>query len=315
MSAARIAFVLVGGGSLGAVQVGMLQALSEAGVEPDLVVGTSAGAVNAAWVAGHGTSPGSLASLAVLWTQVRRRDLFPVSARCLARALTGRSRALSSGDALGALVRERAGIRLLEEAVVPVHVMACDLLTGLPVALQRGRLDQAVLASAAIPGIYPPVLVGGRWLVDGGVAHGAGVEQTLATGATEVYVLPTGYPCALRRPPTTALGVALHAASLLVHQRLLTEVATAGRADSADPADSVTVHVLPPLCPLAVSAADFTHAAELTERGRAATLRWLSSRGPDRPHQERVLSLHEHHPVASSAAGAVTATHQVEPAS
>ena len=72
------AFVLSGGGSLGAVQVGMLQALAARGIEPELLVGTSAGALNAAFVAGHGMSEPSLDSLAAVWTSLRRGHVFPL---------------------------------------------------------------------------------------------------------------------------------------------------------------------------------------------------------------------------------------------
>src|SRR3954464_9667404 len=74
------AFVLSGGGSLGAVQVGMLQALAERRITPDLLVGTSAGALNAVFVAAHGTSPAALELLARTWTALRRDDIFPVRA-------------------------------------------------------------------------------------------------------------------------------------------------------------------------------------------------------------------------------------------
>lgn len=98
------AFVLSGGGSLGAVQVGMLQALSDHGIEPDLLVGTSAGAMNAAWVAGHGTSPASLAGLESVWTRLRRSDVLPLDARTALRGLLGRSPALTSPTRLRDLV-------------------------------------------------------------------------------------------------------------------------------------------------------------------------------------------------------------------
>lgn len=288
---AGTAFVLAGGGSLGAVQVGMLQALVSAGVRPDLLVGTSAGAVNAAWVAGHGTSADSLDRLAELWTRVGRRDLFPVSIGALARASLGRGSALTTSAPLGELVRAHAGIGSLEDARVPVHLMASDLLTGCPVALTQGPVDDAVRASAAIPGVFPPVLLDGRWLVDGGVAQATGVEQAVATGAGEVWVLPTGYPCALPGPPRTVLGIALHAFTLLLHQRLLTEVAALS--------DRATIRVLPPLCPLAISAADFDHAAELTSRGRETTQHWLAT-AADEPHQERNLARHSHEIVVAT---------------
>lgn len=280
------AFVLSGGGSLGAVQVGMLQALAARGVRPDLLVGTSAGAVNAAWVAEHGLSVDSLAGLARVWTQLHRRDIFPVHATRVLEGLLGRSRALCSNDRFGDLVRAHVEVDDLTETAVPVHLLATDLLTGTEVLLSSGDVTVAVLASAAIPGVFPPVLRDGRWLIDGAVAGYSGVSQALRLGATDVYVLPAGVPCALPSPPRSAVGVALHALSILIEQRLIIEV--------ADRTPAAVVKVLPPLCPLAVSASDFSHAAELVARGRFESTRWLEDGGTDRPHQERFLALHEH---------------------
>jgi NTE family protein len=293
------AFVLSGGGSLGAVQVGMLQALSSAGVEPDLLVGTSAGAVNATWVAGHGMSIDSLGELAGLWRRLRRPDLFPLHPYRVLGALLGRGAAMSSSDRLGRLVRDHAAFEDLAEAPIETHLVATDLLTGHSVLLAAGPVDAAVRASAAVPGLYPPVLIEGRHLVDGGVAQHSGVRHAAALGATTIWVLPTGYPCALSRPPRTAVGVALQALTLLIQERLITDVA-------AHP-PGVTVKLLPPLCPLTVSAADFSQAADLVDRARRATGRWLAEGGPDLPAQERFLALHRHRsqrpPRESAAAG------------
>jgi NTE family protein len=289
------AFVLSGGGSLGAVPVGMLQALLARGVEPDLLVGTSAGAVNAAWVAGHGTSPGSLAELARLWAGLRRSDVFPFRPWRAVQAVAGRQSALCSDDGLRRLVHSHVGIQDLAEAVVPVHVVAADLLSGEEVLLSEGNVVDAVLASTAIPGVLPPVAVAGRQLVDGGVAHHTAVGQAVDLGATEVYVLPAGYPCALPGPPVSALGVAVHALTLLIEQRLIAEV--------GGYAGACRIRLLPPLCPLGVSAADFRHGAELVERGRRASEEWLDAGGVDLPRPERFLSLHRHRPRDAAPAG------------
>ena len=280
------AFVLSGGGSLGAVQVGMLQALGAHGVRPDLMIGTSVGAVNAAWVAGHGMSAASLAGLARIWSRLRRRDVFDVEAVRAVRALTARSPSLCSGRGLRNLLSTYAGVSRLDEASVPMHVVATDLLSGEEVLLSSGDLVAAVMASAAIPAVLPPVEIDGRHLVDGGVAHHTAVSQAVELGAQEIYVLPAGYPCALPSPPTSALGVAVHALTLLIEQRLIGEVARY--------AGAATIRVLPPLCPLAVSAADFGHGEHLVERGRLASLEWLATGGVDLPEQERFLGLHDH---------------------
>ena len=280
------AFVLSGGGSLGAVQVGMLQALATHGVEPDLLVGTSAGAMNAAWIAAHGTSADSLAGLAGVWTGLRRRRVFPLDIRTALRGLLGHGPAVISSDSLQALVTACAGISMLDEARIPLHLVTTDLLSGRTVLISAGSLVTGVLASAAIPGVFPPVVIGGRHLIDGGVAHHTGVHQAVALGATSIYVLPTGTPCALPAPPTSAVGTALHALTLLTERRLAREM--------ADLAEAAVIKVLPPLCPLSISAMDFTRAAELIDRARQASLEWIANGDIDLPAPERFLAAHRH---------------------
>ena len=280
------AFVLSGGGSLGAVQVGMLQALAERDVRPDLLVGTSAGAVNAAYVAGHGTGPEALDDLAALWVGLRRRHVFPVDPFRHLLALAGTRPSLCSNHALGRLLAEHLPYRRLQDAAIPVHVVATNLLSGQEVLLSTGDAVSAVLASAAIPGVFPAVEREGLVLVDGGIADNVAISQAVALGADRIFVLPTGFACALDAAPATPLATALHAISLLIEQRLILEVAHfAGR---------VEVNVLPPLCPLAVASVDFGHAGELIDRARNATGSWLDTGGPALPRPERFLSLHHH---------------------
>ena len=280
------AFVLSGGGSLGAVQVGMLQALAERDIQPDLLVGTSAGAVNASYVAGHGTGRQALDDLAAVWVGLRRRDVFPVDPLRHLLALTGTRPSLCSGHALGRLLASHLPYRHLEDAAIPVHVVATNLLSGQEVLLSTGDAVSAVLASAAIPGVFPAVEREGLVLVDGGIADNAAISQAVTLGADRVFVLPTGFACALDAAPATPLATALHAISLLIEQRLILEVAHF--------ADRVEVNVLPPLCPLAVASVDFGHAGELIDRARHATGAWLDTGGPALPRPERFLSLHHH---------------------
>src|SRR4051812_25465944 len=150
-TAVTTAFVLSGGGSLGAVQVGMLQALAERGVTPDLVVGTSAGALNAVFVAAHGVGPAALDRLAETWTGLRRDDVFPVRAPQMLLALSGVRDALCTHHGLERLVREHVGFARLEDAALPVHLVATDLLSGEEVLMSDGDALSAVLASSAVP--------------------------------------------------------------------------------------------------------------------------------------------------------------------
>jgi NTE family protein len=134
--------------------------------------------------------------------------------------------------------------------------------------------------------VLPPVRRDGRTLVDGGLADNAAISQAVALGADRVYVLPTGYACALPTAPTRPLAVAVQALSLLVQRRLIADVALY--------ADRVELVVLPPLCPLSISAIDFRHAAELIRRAHAAAAEWLDSGAAFRPRPERILGMHGH---------------------
>lgn len=294
------AVVLSGGASLGAVQVGMLQALLEAGVEIDMLVGTSVGAVNAAWVAGDPTRDG-VDGLARLWRGLRREDVFPASPWRGLLAASGRRRSLVSDTGLRALLTRHLAFERLEDAAVPVHVVAVDALTGRSVAFSEGPAVDAVLASTAIPGVLPPVPIGSRWFVDGAVVDNCPVRHAVALGADRLWVLPAGYPCASAELPSTAVGMAVQGLTLLVQHGLALDV-DRYRTD-------VEVHVAPPLCPLAVGPADFSHADELIARGRESTAAWLAAGSP---HDTSVLALPHPHalprphafPFANELAGA-----------
>lgn len=280
------AFVLSGGGSLGAVQVGMLQALAERSVRPDLLVGTSAGALNAVFVGAHGLAPASLDRLAAVWTALRRDDVFPLRAPRVVLALAGARNALCADTGLERLVRRHVSVPALEQTPIPVHLVATDLLSGEEVLMSEGDPVSAVLASSAIPAVLPPVLRDGRTLVDGALADNAAISQAVALGADRIVVLPTGYSCALPTPPARPLGVAVQALSLLVQRRLITDVALY--------ANRVELVVLPPLCPMRIAATDFRHAAQLIRRAHASAARWLDSGAAALPRPERILGLHGH---------------------
>ncbi len=184
-------FVLAGGGNLGAVQVGQLYALLESGIKPDAVVGTSIGALNGAFVVNHADLSG-MEELAELWASVRRRDVFPVSVRALARGVFGHQQFLFESLGLrSVLLRAQFGFTHLEDAPIPVHVVATDLNTGNPVVLDHGETIRCLLASSAVPGLYAPVEIEGRTLVDGGVVANVPIAAAEALNPSRVYVLPT----------------------------------------------------------------------------------------------------------------------------
>jgi NTE family protein len=268
-AAVRTAFVLAGGGSLGAVQAGMLRALLSHGVTPDLIVGTSVGAINGAYLAASPTAAG-VARLETLWRGLRRRDVFPVSLRSLI-GLAGRRNYMVDPSGLRRILEAHLPYRHLEEAAVPLHVVATDLLGGAVVRLSAGPVVEAVLASCAIPAAFPPVRIGAQYLMDGAVASNTPVRTAMELGATRLVVLPTGYACALERPPRGALGLMLHAITLLTARQLAGDLERYG--------GEVEIITLPPLCPLAVSPYDFSRGGELIERAAVQTQRWLRDGG------------------------------------
>ncbi|MGH2758332.1 MAG: patatin-like phospholipase family protein [Actinomycetota bacterium] len=277
------AFVLSGGGNLGAVQVGMLRALYERGVEPDILFGTSVGALNAAFLAGR---PGEIDELDDVWRRVRRSDVFPSRPLGGMLGLFGRRSHLVSPDGLRRLVRSNLTYRHLEDAALPITVVATFVNDGSEVLISSGDAVDAVAASAAIPGVFPSVRIDGRDLMDGGVANNTPISCAIEAGASTVYVLPTGFACALDNPPRSALAMALHSVTLLIQQRLMSDVARYQ--------DSFDLRVIPPLCPINVSPVDFGHTGDLVSRSFEATTAWLSRRGRRPADQSQHLAFHAH---------------------
>ena len=280
------AFVLSGGGSLGAVQVGMLLALADRHITPDLLVGSSVGALNAAFIAGHPGQHG-VDKLAQIWVGLRRSDIFPTDVRRIARALTGHANGIADPRPLRGLVTAQLPYERIEDAPWPLAVVATEVTTGREVVLTEGPSVDAVMASAALPGVFPPVEVDGHLLMDGGVVNNSPISVARSLGATRIYVLPTGYACALEAPPRSPLAMAMHAVTVAIQRRLVQDVQ-----DMQAQPDCVDLRVAPPLCPVSVSPVDFRAAARLIERARGATRAWL-----DRPmaaDQSAHLALHRH---------------------
>lgn len=248
----------------------MLQALAEAGVTPDVVVGASVGAINGAHFAAAPNAAG-VTRLATIWRGIRRADVFPVSVARSVRALVAGNGSLVSSTGLRRLLEANLPCSALEETAIPVHVVATDFASGEEVVLSRGSAVDAVMASAAIPAVFPPVALAGRQLVDGGIASNTPVTNAVTLGATRLVVLPTGFTCREEPEPHSAIGMALHALNLLIARQLV------GDLQRLPP--EIRVRVVPPLCPLARSAYDFSGTEELIERAAKSTRRWLERGG------------------------------------
>ncbi|WP_228760728.1 patatin-like phospholipase family protein [Lysobacter niastensis] len=282
----RTAFVLAGGGSLGAVEVGMLQALLKAGEQPSFLVGTSAGAINAAYFADRPTGEGA-DGLEQVWCALRRSDVMPISLRSIVVGMFGRRDHLVDSHGLRRLLERHISYQQLENASLPIHIVASELATGQEVLLSSGPAVDAVLASSAIPGVFPPVHIGTHVLVDGAIANNAPISVAVALGATRVIVLPAGYSCALHEVPSGAIPRAMHAISLLIARQLV--------ADAQRWLDSeIELRIVPSLCPVTTSSYDYSMAKELISRARESTEYWIEAGGLQTPRIPSQLVEHRH---------------------
>ncbi|HEX9772088.1 MAG TPA: patatin-like phospholipase family protein [Steroidobacteraceae bacterium] len=284
-TAMKTAFVFAGGSSLGAIQVGMLKSLVAHGWTADFVVGSSVGAINATQFACDPT-PDGVARLEGVWRTLRRAAVFPITPlRGLLRLFLEHGYIVESRG-LEQLLERNLVVRRLEETRLPCHIITTDLLEGTEIVQSRGPTIEALLASAAIPGVFPARRIDGRYVVDGGVANHTPLSAAVELGATRLVVLPTGYSCTLSEPPRSAIGIALHGLNLLIARQLVAAIRHYGQ--------QVEVVVVPPLCPLGVSPYDFDSAAQLIDRAQASTDDWLAH-GVELidgvPHQ---LPLHSH---------------------
>jgi predicted acylesterase/phospholipase RssA len=184
------AFVLSGGGNLGALQVGMMYALVESGLRPGMIVGTSVGAINGAFFASRPDLPG-IAEIARLWSSLRRKDVLGVDLGTLLGGMRGRPRHLFDASLIRRILDTFVTFRRLEDAPIPLTVVATALGTGEAVVLNSGDATTALLASSAVPRLLPAVEIDGRLLVDGAAAADVPVREALALGARDLYVLPT----------------------------------------------------------------------------------------------------------------------------
>lgn len=230
------AFVLGGGGVLGATQVGMLQALLAADISPDLVVGTSIGAVNGAFVAADPTATG-VARLEDLWREVvRSGEMSENPVRQAARFAKYRTHVMRRG-LIPDLVEAHLGVDLIEDLAVPFQCVAAEIETSASRWFTAGPIAPAVAASCAVPGLFAPVEIDGAHHYDGGLVHSIPVGRAIALGATEIHVLQVGRVEQSLSVPKNPLEVGLVAFEIARRHRFVEEI--------AEVPDEVDLHVLP----------------------------------------------------------------------
>jgi NTE family protein len=272
------AFVLGGGGVLGAVEVGMLQALFERGIRPDLVVGTSVGAINGALVAADPT-PAAVDRLRAVWGDLASTGVLSGSVLARVGTLVRTRTHLHPREPLRHLLEEHLPVRTFAELAVPFQCVAASIERAAEHWFADGALVPAVLASSAVPGLLPPVEIDGEHYLDGGLVHSIPVGRAVALGADTIYVLHVGRIDRPLRPPAMPWEVATVAFEIARRHRFTADLA-------ALPSD-VTLHVLPSGEQAAPSAGDLrdlryrdlARTGDRIDRAAAATRAYLEQPG------------------------------------
>jgi NTE family protein len=231
----KTAFVLGGGGVLGAHEVGMLRALAETGIAPDVVVGTSVGAINGAFVAAD--PAGAAARLGQLWEGDAIQRAFSGTLWGRAVRLASSGTHLHAMEPLRDMLCDRLPVADFDDLELPFQCVAASVERARAHWFSSGPLVPAVLASCAVPGLLPPVEIGGEHFFDGGLVHSIPVGRAIALGASTVFVLHVGR---IERPltvPRRPWEVGLVSFEIARRHRFHEEM-------SALP-DDVRVHVLP----------------------------------------------------------------------
>jgi NTE family protein len=232
----EVAFVLGGGGVLGGHEVGMLRALAERGVEPDLVLGTSIGAVNGAFYAADPT-PSGVERLTQLWRETSRAER---SAGATFRRLGTLARSgthLQSLDEMRTLLDGLLPVGRVEELRVPFQCVAASIERAAEHWFETGSLADVVLASCAVPGILPPVPIDGEHFIDGGIVNSIPVSRAVGLGARRIYVLQVGRLEQSLKPPRWPWEVGLVAFEVARRHRFAHDLRSLP--------EGVELHVLP----------------------------------------------------------------------
>ena len=279
----KVAFVLSGGGNLGAIQVGMLKALIERDIVPDVVLGCSVGALNGAGFALQ-PHPEGVEQLAEHWRGTTSHELMPSSRIPSALQLLRKGAALHSNDGLRAGIERLLGPgRRFDEVQLPFQCVATHADLAVERWFEEGELTEAILASAALPAVYPPVVIDGQRYVDGGVVDNVPIARAVELGCKTIYVLhvgPHGRPDAeIKRP----LDGALQAYWIARNSRFARDLA------SLPP--RVEAVVLPPGKRPELRYSDFTQTDELVSQGYENSARFLDERADQLDERRRGADL------------------------
>lgn len=268
-----IGLVLGGGGSLGAAQVGMLEALHDRRIHADLVVGTSIGALNGAVVAADPTSAAS--RLSHIWHTLDAKAVLPGGMTRRLWTLWRSKTSIYDSPLLADMIEKEIGVSDIEDLAVPYAAMALDIETATATRFTKGPLKSAMLASSAIPGVFPAIERDGRRYYDGGLVANVPVMDALAMGARSLVVLDCAFADQSIAPPTTMVETIFYSMLVQMRQQVLRHLPEAAAA--------VPVVYLPGPTPIVVSPLDFTSTPSLVRESYDTARAFLDSVRIDGP--------------------------------
>lgn len=285
-----IAWSLSGGGNRGPIQVGAMRALFERGITPDMLLGTSAGALNTAFIATDPTRQNN-ERLAAMWLDTKPQDIFPKPKWIMLLRAVFFGNGLDDHDARAKNFTKQmpAGVETFGDLKAKLYLTAANLQTGRLYLYgddPKGKLLEACLASTALPVVWDPEMINGQQYVDGGIVANVPISIAMDRGATEIYALdlqdPGPYPY-----QKGAIAIALKSIGVLGYQQALRDI------QRAVEKQGVTLHYISLGDIFAnVELQDFSHTAEMIEEGYRRTKAYLEHPTPNVMPQ-RMLSMDE----------------------
>ena len=266
----KTAFVFSGGASLGAIEVGMLKAIVEEGHRADMVLGTSVGAINGTVYAFNPTIEG-VKILEKIWRNIKVFDVFSPSVITPIKNIATFGKYLVSPKNLRKLIEKNVEFTKIEETKIPLFITATDINTGNEVVINKGLIVEALLASAGIPGVFPPQRMGHRLLVDGGLINNTPISSAVKLGAERVVVFPIGVPYTPNQEPKNLTEILFRTLIYLLNRQLY--------ADYHIYKNKVQLIIIPPPENITVGPHDFSKSDKLIDRSYQCTKNWLMKGG------------------------------------
>ena len=265
----KTAFVFSGGASLGAVEVGALKAIVEEGIQADLVLGTSVGSLNGAMYAHNPTIKG-VKDIENVWLNIKVWNVFTPSPITPVFNITTFGLYLISPKNLRKLIKENMKFTRIEETQIPLYIIATDIKSGDEIVFDKGLALEALMSSAAIPGVFPPQRMSDFIIVDGGIVNNAPISTAIRLGAQRIVIFPIGVPSPDQEPKTVA-EMLIHSFIYILNRQLSTDIQLYK--------DKAELIIVPPPDSVNVGPHDFSKSKQLIDMSYKKAKDWLKTEG------------------------------------